>query len=169
MLMRFFTDEAFDGEDDVWSATQEAYRAHIDALRPSLLPAALRLATDPSVNLADGFITRLQVSVNRREVSLLVVRGVTQITLRFQGAELVPPNLYLLACAIGAEFHAGHFGRVLTTIREQEVDLHHDARMLLRLRLNPFHVFGVAFQDLGPIELAKHSERVRRPGELIQT
>jgi hypothetical protein len=168
--MLFFTDEALDGDDDAWSATQRAYAGHIESLRATLPSEVLRLALDPDVSLADGYIRVFEANAASRFVRLVVVRGITQMTLRFKGGEVVPPNLYLLACAIGAEYHAGrHFGRVLSTIREQELDLHTDRRLLLRLRLHPFHTFGIAFQDLEPIELEQHNERVSTPGIYIDS
>jgi hypothetical protein len=164
--MRFFTDEALEADDDQWKATQQSYNAHIDSLRPLVPREAIRLASDPAVNLADGLIRTLHIDTDNGNIELVVVRGVTRLALSFREAEIQPPNIYQLACAVGAEYRAGHFGRVLTTIREQEVDVSGDGRTLLRLRLDPFHTFAIAFGALDPIEVSAHAEDVTDPGKL---
>jgi hypothetical protein len=53
--MRWFTDEAYDAEDDAtWDRMLVDYARHLDAIRADLPPDLLALATDPELHLHDA-------------------------------------------------------------------------------------------------------------------
>ncbi len=51
-----------------------------------------------------------------------------------------------MAHAVGGSFVTDHWGSTRTIILDQEVELVEGGRFLLRLRLWPFHEFGLTFR-----------------------
>lgn len=151
-VMRWLTDEAYEGSNAAWNAALKAYGARLDEIRDRIPAALLALGTDPRMDLKDGRFREVTVDRQARTVELLIAGGNLQVgyrrlSLRFERAAVVPDNLLLLAKAVGAEFRANewHQARTATEIRVIEVDLVSPRRFALRLRLWPFHAFAIEF------------------------
>ena len=154
-LMRWFTDAAYEGDDDDWDPRVADYSAHLAAIAPRLPPDLAALATDPRFDLHGGRFQKVTVDLEAQEVAMVIECGNLEVghrllTLRFGGATIVPDNLRSFADAIGAEFRASqwHQRRTVTEILAQEVDLLPDERFVLRLRLCPFYEFAIEFTAL---------------------
>lgn len=165
--MRWFTDEAYASDDTHWDELVAAYSAHLAEVRPQLPTALAALATDPRLDLHDGRFREVRVDREAQEIVMVIdcgdlQEGYRRLTLRFEGAAVVPHNLHLLAEAIGAEFRPNHWHqrRSVTEIRVVEVDLLPGGRFILRLRLWPFHEFAIEFDA---ISIAEESLNVRGP------
>lgn len=169
--MRWFTDEALanDGEE-----VASVYSAHLDAIAPRL-PVELRaLAIDPHFDLKDGRFREVIVDHEARAITLAIDCGNLQLgyrrlTLMFTDATIEPENLLLLAKAVGAEFRADQWstGRSVTEILYTEIDLLSEGRYILRMRLWPFHEFGVAFTDLSTTSETLEGRGPSRAGKFV--
>lgn len=150
--MRWFNDAAYDDYDDeAWARMLKRYDAHVRRIAPSLPPDLVRLALEPELNLHDARFERVEIDLDNSIASIVVNAGDLQvgyrrITMTFTGATVVP-DLQRLGYAVLAEFRPSHWSRYrfVTEIRAQEVDMLADGRYTLRLRLSPFHEFGVEF------------------------
>ena len=147
--MRWFTDAAYDPSAN-WESILNAYARHLDRIKSSLPPALARFASEASLNLHDAEIHHIDVL--RAEATVTIVAnvgdlevGYRQLRLVFTDAALAPDNLQLLAYAINTRYHSDHWGDATTTVMAQEIDLSHDGRFIVRLRLWPFHTFAVEF------------------------
>jgi hypothetical protein len=165
--MRWFTDAAYKLSDRGWDRMLREYTAHLEAIAPRLAPDLAALATDPRSNLHDARFHEVRVDRDRAEVDLIIDglwdgEGYRRLTLQFDGAAIVPDNLWLLAEAVGAEFRSNtwHRQRKVTEIMAQEVDVLRDGRFVLRLRLSPFYEFGIEF-DAMTLTDAPLGERAR--------
>jgi len=153
--MRWFTAEARDDDRDAWDRACTAYAAHLRDIEPGLPAALLAVASDPNYDLKDG---RFHEAFVDRDAGIVVLTidcgnlqvGYRRLTLRFEGATIVPDNLQLVAYAIGAEFTPNHWHEdvTVTEIRAYEVDIIRWARFILRMSLWPFHEFAVEAADV---------------------
>ena len=171
--MRWFTDEAL-ADDDYWDEVIAAYSSHLVEITPRLPIELTALATDPHFDLSDGQFREVTVDRQARKVSLAIDCGNLQVgyrrlTLRFVDAAIDPENLLLLGKAVGAEFRTDHWStsRTVTEIQYTEVDLLPGGRFIVRLRLWPFHEFGVAFGGLSIAEEALSEREPARPGTFV--
>lgn len=172
--MRWFTDEAYANDGTDWDEVLGAYSSHLAEVGPRLPPALMALATDPRLDLHDGRFREFRIDRKANRIGMAIDCGNLQVgyrrlTLRIDGAAVVPDNLQLLAEAIGAEFRPNHWHQKssVTEIRAIEVDLLPGGRFLLLLRLWPFHEFGIAFDALAIDEHPLDGRGANRPGKFI--
>lgn len=156
---------------DAWDRRVAAYAAHLVALGDRLPDSVRALAQDPRFDLHDAHIVDMTADLARQIVTMVVEAGDVQVGYRrlslvFEEAAIVPGNLQLLAYAVGAEFRSNHWnsGRSATVIRYQEVDVVDGHRYVLRLRLWPFHEFGVEFATISATEMPSDRTRQLRGG-----
>jgi hypothetical protein len=152
--VRWFIDEAYGADDAAWDAMLAAYTAHVAEIAPAL-PSDLRaLATDPRLNLHDARFISVVLDREAETVEMLLALDDDRaLRLVFGGAAFVEDDLQAIAYGVGATFGAAHWGSVRTVIRAQEVELAEDGRFLLRLRLWPFHEFGLTFSSFSLVEV----------------
>jgi hypothetical protein len=173
--MRWFTDAAYDDEEEgAWERMCGDYLAHVRQIAPLVSPDLARLALEPELNLHDARFERVEVDPDNRTVTIIVVTGHLQVgyrrlTMAFTGASIVPENLQLLGFAIRAEFRPAPRSRDLTftEILAHEVDVAPGGRAVLRLRLWPFHEFGVEFDGFSLTEEPVAERGPARPGAFV--
>jgi hypothetical protein len=154
--MRWFTDEAYAGDHGDWEAALVGYDAHVRRIVDQLPIDLARLASDPRLNLHDGRIRSIIVDQEASTVEMNLTTGADSsqgyghidLRLVFGGARFVPENLQAIAYAIGATFETDHWGTARTAVLAQEIDIADAGRYVLRLRLWPFHQFGLVFDSL---------------------
>ncbi len=157
--MRWFTDAAYEADDDVWDRTLAEYFAYVREIEPSLPPDLARLALTPELNLHDARFEAVDIDLDADTVAIVVIAGNLQagyrrLSMQFSGARIVPDNLQRLGYAVRAEFKQSHWSRhrTVTEILAQEVDVAGDGRYVLRLRLWPFHEFAIEFDGMSLTE-----------------
>jgi hypothetical protein len=172
--MRWFTDAAHAGEDGEWDEAVDGYAAHLAAITPLLPTPLAALASDPRFDLHDGRFHEVVLDHEAQEITLAIDCGDIQVgyrrlTLRFERASVVPDNLLLLAEAVGAEFRPNHWHnhKSVTEIRFTEVDVVPGDKYILRMRLWPFHEFGIEFGAVSITELALEARSPRRAGRFF--
>jgi hypothetical protein len=173
--MRWFTDAAYqDEEAGAWDRMLGDYYGHVRAIVPLIPPDLARLALSDELNLHDARFERVEVDPDSRTVTMIVVTGHLQVgyrrvTMVFTGASIVPENLQLLGFAIRAEFRPAPRSRhlTITEILAQEVDIAPGGRAVLRLRLWPFHEFGLEFDGLSLTEEMVAERGPARPGAFV--
>lgn len=171
--MRWFTDEAYDawGDDDEvsWDAMLASYTAHVAAIASSL-PADLRaLATEPRLHLHDARFVSVVVDREAETIEMLLALFDDEgraLRLSFGEAAFVEENLALIAQAVGGSFTTDHWGSTRTIVMAQEVDLADDGQFVLRLRLYPFHEFGLTFRSFSLVEEAAPPDE-GQPGAFV--
>jgi hypothetical protein len=153
--MRWFTEEARDGSQDLWDRAQADYAAHLATIAPRLPVQLAKLAMDPAFDLHDGRFQEVSADLDAGRIAMTIACGDLQsgyrsLTIRFDGARIFPDETKRLAEAVGAEFRANHWHqqRAVTEVLDQEVDLLPDGRFVLRLRLWPFYEFAVEFSKI---------------------
>ena len=107
--MRWFTEEAYEAEDDTWDQMFHDYEAHIARIMPRLPRDLARLAADPALNLHDASVREVRVDAERRHIVLEIsagdlLVGYRNLTVEFEDAEFDPDNLQAVAFAVGAEY-----------------------------------------------------------------
>lgn len=170
--MRWFTDEAL--ANDSVDSVASVYSAHLDEIAHRL-PVELRaLAMEPHFDLKDGRFREVILDHDAGAITLVIDCGNLQVsyrrlTLLFTDATIEPENLLLLAKAVGAEFRADHWssGRTVTEIRYTEIDLLPESRFIVRMRLWPFHEFGVAFTGLSTTSETLEDRGPKRAGKFV--
>lgn len=152
--MRWFTDQAYEADDDVaWDAMLADYTAHLAEIADALPPDLSALATEPRLNLHDARFISVLVDREARTIEMhLALDDDRAVRLHFGGAEFVEENVQAIAFAVCGSFGVTHWGSNRTVIRAQEIELAGDGRFLLRLRLWPFHEFGLTFSSLSLAE-----------------
>lgn len=171
--MRFFTDDA-ELDEDEWDRRVGEYSTHLASIKGRLPAGAVALATDPALDLHDGRFVLVELDRAMQRLTLVVDVGSLQVgyrrlSLSFDDIQIVPDNLHLVAEAVGASFRPNHWhtGTAVTEIRWQEVDIEADGRFVLRLRLWPFHEFGIQFRALS-FTFEEHPTRpATRPGRFV--
>jgi hypothetical protein len=154
--MRWFTDEAYKAEAAEWDAMLAAYDTHLREIADRLPPELAMLATDPRLNLHDA---RIRSIVFDREESAVEMNltiagdfraGLYPLDLRlvFGCAQFVPDEPVDVRYAVTATYGSRGGGTTRTAILAGEIDISEDGRYVLRLRLWPFHEFGLAFDTL---------------------
>jgi hypothetical protein len=170
--MRWFTDEAYDAEDDAtWDRMLVDYARHLDAIRADLPPDLLALATDPELHLHDAEFIEVAVDPPSKRLEMVVRLGNVErswLRLAFREADVVPENYQKLGFAIGATYAPNHWGGVITVILAQEIETLRHGRFVFRLRLWPFHAFSIEFGSMSLERLASSPEP-RGPGRFILT
>jgi hypothetical protein len=167
--MRWFTDAAYEAEDAEWDTMLESYGSHIRSLAP-ILPADLaRLAQEPRFNLHDAWIREFRFGRESAEAVMVAEVWDRELTLTFAEAVIAPDNLRDLACAIGAEYHTGEWGRKFTFVMAHEVDVAPGGRFVVRIRLEPFHPFAIEFAGFSIAEAPAPASSRARQGRFVLT
>jgi hypothetical protein len=170
-LMRWFTDAAYDAEEEVsWDTMLASYSAHVAALADSLPPDLRALATEPELNLHDAEFIEVAIDPPTRRVEMVVRLADPErswLRLKFRDAEIVPDNYQALAYAIGAVYAQNDWGGVTTVVRALEVD-RSDGRHVIRLRLWPFHEFAIEFGSMS-LDRLPSANQPRGPGRFVLT
>jgi hypothetical protein len=153
-MMEWFTEDA-DDDQAVLNRNLAAYSARLAEIREQLPSALASIALDPRFGLQDGRINEVSVNTGTKRVVMSVTvgdiqLGYRQLQLRFEGATIIPEDYQLLSAALRAEFQPDHWhhGRAITEVGNHEVDLLDDGRFVIRMRLRPFHTFGIEFDSL---------------------
>lgn len=146
--MRWFTNEIYEawtnGDDASWEAMLAAYDKHVATIAPRLPPDLRRLATEERLHLHDAEFTSVVVDREAETIEMVLWHHDDRaLRLRFGGATFVEEYVQLIGYAV-----VGTFGETRTCILAQEIEIADDGRLVLRLRLWPFHEFGIIFQSL---------------------
>jgi hypothetical protein len=170
--MRWFTDEAYDAEDEAtWPQMLLDYASHVDGIRADLPPDLLELATDPELHLHDAEFIEVAVDPPSKRLEMVVRLGNARrswLRLAFRDADVVPDNYQALGYAIGAIYAPTDWGGVITVIRAQEIETLPLGRFVLRLRLWPFYAFSIEFGSMS-LERLRPSPEPGGPGRFILT
>lgn len=168
--MRWFTDEAYDAEDDAtWAQMLLDYATHVAAIRADLPPALLELATDPDLHLHDAEFIEVALNPPSKRLEMVVRLGDANrswLRLAFRNADVVPDNYQALGYAIGALYAPTDWGGVVTVIRAQEVETLPLGRFVIRLRLWPFYAFSIEFGSMS-LQRLPPSPEPPGPGRFI--
>jgi hypothetical protein len=167
--MRWFNDEAYQGDDAAWSALHADYSAHVARIASALPPDLRGLATEPRFDLHDARFISVVVDHEAETIEMhLALDDDRALRLAFAGATFVEENLQAIAYAVGGTFATEHWGTTRTVILAQEVDIAEDGRFALRLRLWPFHEFALVFRSLSLVEQSAPPDD-GQPGALLFT
>lgn len=170
--MRWFTDAAYDAEDEAtWAQMLLDYASHVDGIRAHLPPALLELATDPELHLHDAEFIEVALDPPSNRLEMVVRLGNAKrswLRLAFRDADVVPDNYQALGYAIGAIYARTDWGGVITVILAQEIETLPLGRFVLRLRLWPFYAFSIEFGSMSLERLPSSPERLG-PGRFILT
>jgi hypothetical protein len=169
--MRWFTDEIYESseaeeaEDVAWNAMLAAYWAYVTAIASQLPKDLAALATEERLNLHDARFEEVRWDREAAKIDMRVVVGALRLDLHFGDAAFTTEDIQKIEFAVEAVFGESPWV-TQTAIRAQEVEIAGDGRYLLRLRLWPFHEFGIEF---GSFSLAEEPapEHDRRPGRFM--
>jgi hypothetical protein len=170
--MRWFTDEMYDwsgadnDEDLAWNAMLAAYWTYVTAIADQLPKDLAALATEGRLNLHDAWFEEVRWDREASTIDMRVVVGALRLRLHFGDAAFTSEDVQKTEFAVEAAFGESPWV-TRTVIRAQEVELAGTGRYLLRLRLWPFHEFGIEF---GSFSLSEESAPAdgQRPGRFVQ-